>query len=47
MNITEIYTSRKLESLIPKTLIHNKSSEKHNPLGKWSSTVFFVGREKR
>ena len=46
MNVTEIYTSRKLESSVPKELIQNESFGKLSPLGKWSATVFFVSRKK-
>lgn len=46
MNITEIYTSRKLESNVPEELIQRESSGKHNSLGKWNATIFFVSRKK-
>lgn len=46
MNITDIYTSKKLESIIPKSLIQNDSSTNLNPLGKWNATVFSVSRKK-
>ncbi len=46
MNITEVYTSRKLELLVPEELIQSESSGKLNPLGKWNATVFFVSRKK-
>ena len=46
MNVTEIYTSRKLESIVPEALIQNESFGKYNPLGKWNATVFFVSRKK-
>ena len=46
MNITEIYTSRKLESNVPRELIQKESSGKLNSLGKWNATVFFVSRKK-
>lgn len=46
MNVTEIYTSRKLESIVPAALIRDKSLGKYNALGKWNATVFFVSRKK-
>ncbi|HOG19650.1 MAG TPA: hypothetical protein PKW37_04335 [Salinivirgaceae bacterium] len=46
MIITDIYTSKKLESLIPESLIVNESSDLFNPLGKWYATVFFISRKK-
>ena len=46
MNVTEIYTSRKLESIIPEALIQKEFFGECNPLGKWSATVFYVSRKK-
>lgn len=46
MNVTKIYTSRKLQSFVPEALIQNESPAKINPLGKWNATVFFVSRKK-
>ena len=46
MNVTEIYTSKKLESIVPEALIHDEPFRKFNPLGKWNATVFFVSRKK-
>lgn len=46
MNVTEIYTSRKLESLIPSNLLLSESQGEQNPFGKWNATVFFVSRKK-
>ena len=46
MNITEIYISKKLETMVPEDLMQNKSLGKYNPLGKWNATVFFVSRKK-
>lgn len=46
MNVTEIYTSKKLESIVPEALIHDEPFGKFNPLGKWNATVFFVSRKK-
>ena len=46
MNVTEIYTSRKLETIIPEALIQKEPCGKYNPLGRWSATVFFVSHKK-
>ena len=46
MNVTEIYTSKKLETIVPEALIQNKSCGKSNPLGTWNATVFFVSHKK-
>jgi hypothetical protein len=46
MIITDIYTSKKLESIIPESLIENESFNLFNPFGKWNATVFFVSRKK-
>lgn len=46
MNTSEIYTSKKLESIIPTSLIQNESSNTPNPFGTWNATVFFVSRKR-
>ena len=46
MITTDIYTSKKLESIIPESLIENESFNLFNPLGKWNATVFFISRKK-
>lgn len=46
MITTDIYTSKKLESVIPVSLIENESFNLINPFGKWNATVFFVSRKK-
>ncbi len=46
MNVTEIYTSRKLETIIPEALIQKEPCGKYNPPGRWSATVFFVSHKK-
>ncbi|MDY0142429.1 MAG: hypothetical protein RBR97_11110 [Bacteroidales bacterium] len=46
MNITDIYTSKKLETIIPVSLIKTESTIKRNPFEKWNATVFFISRKK-
>lgn len=46
MNITEIYTSRKLEKIVPEALLRNESLGNLSPLGKWNATVFHVSHKK-
>lgn len=46
MNITDIYTSKKLETIIHQSLIKTESTIKRNAFGKWNATVFFISRKK-
>lgn len=46
MNVTEIYTSRKLASIVQEILLRSESGGRHNPLGKWNATVFHVSHKK-
>lgn len=43
---TKINISRKLESIVPKSLVNKKYLGLANPLGKWTATVFYVSRKK-
>lgn len=43
---TRINISRKLESVIPKSLIKKEYIGLTNPLGKWTASLFYVSRKK-
>lgn len=44
--ITKIHISRKLESVVPKSLITTEDIAMINPLGKWTSTIFYISHKK-
>lgn len=43
---TKIYLSRKLESVVSKSLVNTGEEESDNPLGKWTATLFYVSHKK-
>jgi len=43
---TKIYLSRKLESIVSKSLVNTGEEEADNPLGKWTATLFYVSHKK-
>lgn len=43
---TKIFISRKLESVVSKSLINTGEEEIENPLGKWTATLFYVSHKK-
>ncbi|PIB29436.1 hypothetical protein BFP77_06145 [Maribacter sp. 4U21] len=45
MNHTQIYTTRKLEKTIQKSIV-GKSESENKILGEWVSTIFYVDRKK-
>ncbi len=45
MNCTQIYTTRKLEKTIQKSIVEKSESE-NKILGEWVSTIFYVDRKK-
>jgi len=44
---TKIYLSRKLESVVPKSLMNTGNEETDHPLGKWTATLFYVSHKKK
>ncbi|WP_299051743.1 hypothetical protein [uncultured Polaribacter sp.] len=45
MNFTQIYTTRKLEKTITKSIVE-KSETENKILGEWNATIFYVDRKK-
>jgi len=45
MNYTQIYTTRKLERTITKSIVGNSENE-NKVLGEWVATIFYVDRKK-
>ena len=45
MNFTQIYTTRKLEKTIAKSIV-GKSETENKILGEWVATIFYVDRKK-
>jgi len=45
MNFTQIYTTRKLEKTITKSIVE-KSTTENKILGEWVATIFYVDRKK-
>lgn len=45
MSITHIYTTRKLEKTIAKSIVE-KSDTENKILGEWVGTLFYVDRKK-
>jgi hypothetical protein len=43
---TKIYLSRKLESVVSKSLVNTRDEETDHPLGKWTATLFYVSHKK-
>jgi len=43
---TKIYLSRKLESVVSKSLVNTGEKETDHPLGKWTATLFYVSHKK-
>lgn len=43
---TKIYLSRKLESVVSKSLVNTGVEEADHPLGKWTATLFYVSHKK-
>jgi hypothetical protein len=45
MNFTQIYTTRKLEKTIAKSIVEKNETE-NKILGEWVATIFYVDRKK-
>ena len=45
-NRSNIFVSKKLETVVPSTLIQLKSDLIDNYIGKWNATIFYVSRKK-
>lgn len=45
-NTTNIYVSRKLETVVPPTLLQSNDVLTENPIGKWTATLFYISKKK-
>ena len=46
INYSNIFISKKLETVVPSTLIQLKSDLNNSYIGKWNATLFYVSRKK-
>lgn len=45
-NCSNVFISKKLETIMPATLMHIESDFNDNQFGKWNATLFYVSRKK-